>query len=459
MPLRITSYGAAGMVTGSAHLVELDNAKLLIDCGLFQGPPDVRDLNQEPLGFDPDEVDAVLLTHGHTDHVGRMPLLVQQGYDGPIYTTRATRDVARLILVDGARIQAEDYRRRRRRAGDDEGDIPPPLYTEQDVYETLDLIVPIRMDEMFKVMGVEVTFRHVGHILGSAYIALKGQNHRLVASGDIGHWGPHVVPDPQLPDEADVMLLESTYGDTIHPPMSEATASLIDIIHRTVRAGGNVLIPSFALERTQDVLHQLRIANDQRRLPNDIKVFLDSPLGIRFTQLYRRYPEQLSDTVQNYLRQGESPFRWGNVHFTIASRDSYAINDQNKGAVIMAGSGMATGGRILRHLKENLEREESAVVFVGYQAEGTLGRQLVEGADEVEIDGEPFKVRAEIHEIDGFSAHADQRGLSKWAAAAGNPQIQLIHGEPEVAAVLQAYLQENHGLTAVVSDLAKAYDF
>ncbi|MGH2541605.1 MAG: MBL fold metallo-hydrolase RNA specificity domain-containing protein, partial [Ardenticatenaceae bacterium] len=380
------------------------------------------------------------------------------GYSGPIYATTATRDVARLILVDSARIQAEDYRRQR---GYVEGGppVPPPLYTEQDVYETLDLFEGVRYDEPFLIKGVAVCFGNAGHILGSAFIEFTGRTHRFIASGDVGHWGAHVVPNPELPSQADVVMVESTYGGTIHPPMTEAVKGLIDLIHQAHREGGNVLIPSFALERTQDVLHQLRIAHDKRRLPRNTKIFLDSPLGIRFTQLYRRYPEQLSESVRAYIQRGDSPFRWENVHFTISSQDSREIAEHGHGAVILAGSGMASGGRILTHLKENLERPESVVCFVGFQAEGTRGRTLVDGAEQVNIDGEDYQVQAKIVEIDGFSAHADQAGLVRWVTAAGKPATLLVHGEEDAPLTLQSELHDQHGIEATISQWGVPYDF
>lgn len=459
MPLKVTSHGAAGTVTGSAHLVHLDKARLLIDLGMFQGGQTMQELNRQPLPFDPRELDAVLLTHGHLDHVGRLPLLVQRGYEGPIYMTTATRDVARLILVDSARLQSEDFRRQRHPGGPENEPVPPALYSEQDVYETLDLIQTVRMDDPFLIRGVTVCFSHAGHILGSTFVTLTGRDHRMVLSGDVGHWGPHVVPDPELPGRADVAMVETTYGDTIHPPMREAVDALVQIIRKTTERGGNVLIPSFALERTQDVLHQLRIANDRHAIPEGLKVYLDSPLGIRFTQLYRRYPEQLSESVKRYIMKGESPFRWENVHFTIASRESREIQKRSRGSVIMAGSGMATGGRILSHLKNNLERPESAVVFVGYQGEETLGRRLVDGAESVMIDDETFQVRAEIHEIDGFSAHADQRGLLKWASAAAPAHALLVHGEGDGPLTMQKLLAEEHGIESTISERGATYDF
>lgn len=460
MTLKITSYGAAGTVTGSAHVIEMDGTRLLIDLGLFQGSPELEAMNREALDFDVKALDAVLITHGHLDHIGRLPLLVKNGYDGPIYTTTPSRDVVRLILVDGARIQAEDYRRQRGKPGGT-GPVPPPMYTEQDVYETLDLIQPVRLNEPLRIGHARVRFGHAGHILGSSTIEVEGRSQRFLTTGDLGHWGPHVVPDPVLPERAaDVVMMESTYGNKVHGPMGEAVAQLVDLIHETTRNGGNLLIPSFALERTQDVLHQLRIAYDQRRLPRDVRVYLDSPLGIRFTQLYSRYPEQLSESVRAYIQRLESPFSWDNVSFTISSQESRDINRERGGSVILAGSGMANGGRILNHLKHNLERPESAVAFVGFQAEGTLGRQLVEGATDVLIDDESYQVRAKIVEIDGFSAHADQLELLRWAEGTGKPQqIHLVHGEGEGPLALQAALKEKLGLESTISERGKTYDY
>ncbi len=458
MSLKVTSYGAAGMVPGSTHLIEMDGVRVLIDLGMFQGLPEIEAMNRVPLAFDARSLDAVILTHGHTDHCGRLPLLLRDGYRGPIYTTAATRDVARLILVDSARIQTEDFRRQRHPGGP-EREVAPPMFQEQDVFETLDLIVPVRYDQPFLIKGLKVCFGNAGHILGSAFIQITGRDQRFTTSGDLGHWGAHVVPDPDYPTRSDVVMVESTYGDKLHPPMSEAVDQLVDFIHKTSRNGGNLLIPSFALERTQDVLHQLRIAYDKRRLPGGTKVYLDSPLGVRFTQLYRRYPEQLSDSVKDYIKRGESPFRWEDVHFTLSSQESRNIQRQGSGAVIMAGSGMATGGRILNHLKENLERPQSVVAFVGFQAEGTLGRQLVEGAEKVQIDDQTFHVKATIVEIDGFSAHADQAGLSRWVSRAGKPHVLLVHGEEQGPIVLQNVLREEHGIDSTISQLAETYEF
>lgn len=458
MTLRITSYGAARTVTGSAHLIELDRARILIDFGMFQGP-DTSELNDMPLEFDPRSLDAVLVTHGHFDHIGRLPLLFQQGYKGPIYTTRATKDVMRLILLNSARIQQDDYRYQRGRTKKD-GRVPPPMYNEQDVYRTLDAVEVVRQNEPFFIRGVRVRFGHSGHILGASFIELLGRNHRFVTSGDLGHWGPHVVPDPAMPPSSvDVLMIETTYGDLIHRPLSEAVDELVDLIHKTNRNKGNLLIPSFSLARTQDVLHQLRLAYDKRRIPAKTKVYLDSPLGIRFTELYRRYPELLTHSVKQCIMRRENPFGWDNVQFTRSARESRDIQRRSSGTVIMAGSGMATGGRILNHLKRHIERPECAVAFVGFQAEGTLGRELVEGAKVAEIEGEPYLVRAHITKIDGFSVHADQNEIVRWVRAAGKPHVLLVHGEEEAPVAVQNVLRDKHNITSTIVERSQTYEF
>lgn len=458
MSLRVTSHGAAKTVTGSTHLIEMDGVHLLIDFGTFQGP-DVEHLNREPLGFDPKQLDAVLVTHGHFDHIGRLPILFQRGYRGPIYTTRATKEVMRLILLNSARIQAEDYRRQKVRAGDDRP-ILPPIYNEQDVYQTLDAVKFVRQKEPFSIKSVKVTFGHAGHIVGSSFIHLKGKTHRFLTSGDLGHWGPHVIPNPEMPFEAaDVVMVESTYGDKFHQPLSQAVSEMVQMIHDVHKKGGNLLIPTFALARTQDVLHQLRCAYDRRRLPRNLKVFLDSPLAIHFTKLYRYQPELLSESVKRYIFRSQDPFGWNNVHFTLASRESMRVEKIRKGSVILAGSGMATGGRILNHLKKNLQRPECSVAFVGFQAEGTLGRQLVEGAKTVKIDDEPFEVKATIAKIDGFSVHADQAGIGRWVSSAGRPEILLVHGEEEAQSALQQALSDQYGLSAKIAEQGVTYEF
>ncbi len=452
----VTSYGAAGTVTGSCHLIEMDDIRILVDCGMFQGEDYITALNREPLGFDPTTLDAVVLTHGHLDHCGRLPLLVQEGYSGPIYATRPTYDVARFILLDSARIQHEDWLRAEEHEVRHGRHVPPPLYTEQDVFDTLDLFETARYDEPIQVGPLRVTFKNAGHILGSAFIVIEGRAARVVCSGDVGTWEQHVVPDPELPPEADVVLLESTYGGQIHEPLEQAMEKIATFITEVVEAGGNVLIPTFALERAQDVLFILRKLDREGRIPR-VKTFLDSPLAINFTRLHRRYPEQLGEAVKRVILRGEDPFSWPGLTLTRTQRESRRIDYIESGAVIMAGSGMATGGRILRHLFNNLWREESGVLFVGFQAEGTLGRALLDGADEVEIYGEPVVVKARIENIEGLSAHADEPQLLKWVAPTRASRVFLIHGESPAPEALQASLKEKLGMESTISERGVTY--
>lgn len=455
--VRITSYGAAGTVTGSCHLIEVQETRILVDCGMFQGQEYITALNREPLGFDPTTLDAVVLTHGHLDHCGRLPLLVQEGYEGPIYATRPTYDVARFILLDSARIQHEDWLRAEEHEVRHGRHVPPPLYTEQDVFDTLDLFEPARYGEAIRVGSLRLTFGNAGHILGSAFILIEGDGVQLVCSGDVGTWEQHVVPEPELPPEADVVLLESTYGGRVHEPLEQAMAKIAAFITEVVEAGGNVLIPTFALERAQDVLFILRKLHREGRIP-EVKTFLDSPLAINFTRLHRRYPEQLGQAVKRVILRGDDPFSWPGLQLTRTQRESRRIDFIESGAVIMAGSGMATGGRIMRHLFNNLWREECGVLFVGFQAEETLGRALIDGAKEVEIYGEPVVVRARITNIDGLSAHADEPQLLKWVAPTRATHVFLVHGESPAPEALQASLKDRLGVESTISERGVTYE-
>ncbi len=432
--MEILSAGAARTVTGSAHHVRFDEARVLLDCGLFQGGSALQRRNRQPFPFEPGALDAVVVSHGHLDHVGRLPLLVRQGYDGPIFATAATRKIAEVILHDAAGLQQEDYRRalrRARRAGR-EDEVEEPLYDEHDVARTLARFRPLAMDRASQVApGVRALLRPAGHVLGSATIELEGDGSRLTFSGDLGNRESALQAPAELPRECDVVLIETTYAERNHRSRAATEEEFQQILRSSLARGGNVLIPTFALERSQAVLYELRRLMTSGALPQ-VPVYLDSPMATRLTHVYENGDNEFRPEVRALLDAGSDPFAPPGLEFTVDTEASKAINDVTGGAIILAGSGMMTGGRILHHLKHNLWREEASVVVVGYQASGTLGRSLVGGAQRVHIYGEEIRVRARIHTIGGFSAHGDHDDLRTWLAGTGDAEVFLVHGEPEV---------------------------
>ncbi len=433
--MELLSAGAAGTVTGSCHLLTIGGSQILVDCGVFQGPRALERRNREPFPFDPAGIDAVLLTHGHLDHVGRLPRLVAEGFRGPIYATNATRHITEVILQDAAKIAREDYERALRKAqrrGADGNEVPEPLYDDRDIRRTLELFVePVTFGRPFAVGRVEITYQPAGHILGSAWIQLDDDHSRVVASGDLGNRESALQAPAAPPPECDVVLIESTYADRNHRSGAATFAEFREVIRGAVARGGNILVPSFALERSQQVLFALcRLfdAGDVDPLP----VYLDSPMAITMTDLYRSCANEFRPEVQSILEAGHDPFDCGTVHYTRDSEDSKKINRITSGALIVAGSGMMTGGRILHHLRHNLSRPEACLVIVGYQAAGTFGRAIVGGARQVRIYGQTIPVRASVHTIGGFSAHADRDDLLAWLEPTGAAQVVLVHGEPEV---------------------------
>jgi metallo-beta-lactamase family protein len=452
--MNITPIGAALEVTGSCFLLETESERFLVDCGLFQGGPDTEEKNRE-FPFDPKEISAVFLTHAHLDHCGRLPLLQKQGFSGPIYTTAPTRDVAQFILLDAAKLQEEDAQRDSRkklRAGE----TPTlPLYTEQDVVYTLSYFQPQPYEQIFSPgKDLQVTFRQSGHILGSAFLEFRQREKTVIFSGDLGSPQRNVVPDPALPSNCDLVFCESTYGDRMHKSRESSIRELADALNWTWKAGGNVVIPSFALERAQDILFILRDLRGRKAIPSN-PVFLDSPLSINLTEVYRRHIPDLDAETRSLMAQGVDPFNFPGLRNTVTGEQSKSINNQNQVTVI-AGSGMCQGGRVVHHLKHNLWRTDSSVVFVGYQARMTLGRAIVDGAKKVHIYGEPIAVKARILTINGFSAHADQATLQQWLAGTGKARIVLNHGEETAAQNLARELVQQ-GRQAEVVEPGKSY--
>lgn len=448
--LEVSFHGAAQDVTGSCHLLECAGLRILIDCGMFQGSRRADEDNSEDFGFDPQQIDYLLLTHAHLDHCGRIPLLVRRGFRGEIISTRATRDLAKLIMMDSAHIQEEDAAhasRRMRREG--RGEVQP-LYDVSDVLSALDYFGRSVPYEKPLALSDQITIRFIdaGHILGSASIVIdtneSGESRRIVFSGDLGSRGHAVLSDPTPPPEADYVVLETTYGDRCHKRLDESVRELLDAIRQTLARGGNVVIPTFALERAQEILFHMHQAIDAGELPKTLPVYLDSPMAVSATEIFQRHAEGFRAELRDDLLAGKHPFKLPGLHFTRQRSDSVAINSIRGGAVIMAGSGMCTGGRVRHHLKHNIWRPECSVIFVGFAAEGTLARKIIDGAKVIRLQGEDIRVKAQIHTINGFSAHADRDELLHWLKQAGNPKsVFLVHGD------------RNKGMKAMADELKR----
>ncbi|MDG6778638.1 MBL fold metallo-hydrolase [Thiomicrorhabdus sp. zzn3] len=449
----IQSFGGAETVTGSCHLFQLRKGpnrgpNILVDCGLFQGR--MQKHNYDAFGFDPKEVDIVLLTHAHLDHVGRLPKLVKEGFDGRIITLRSTMDLAEVVLLDSAKIAEEDYatdlKKAQRRGEEDQ--VKEPLYTLDDVHAVFDLNIqyaeynkPIRLTP-----DVQVTFRNAGHILGSATIQIDFRENEeektVVFSGDLGNRKDLVMPSPQPVAKADALYIESTYGDRNHRSLEASMDEFREVITHTLLNQGNVMIPSFAIERTQEILVLLKQMYYDNTLP-PCKVYVDSPMAIRATNIYNQYAEDLNPSAQAMLQRDGSVFDFPYLHYSHKASDSMRINDEDSGCIIIAGSGMCSGGRILHHFKHRLWNQRNCVVFVGYQAEGTLGRKLVDGADEIHIYREQIKVRAQVCMINGFSAHADQEEMLNWMSQFDHlEKVFLIHGERDKQEIFKQSIEQ-----------------
>ncbi|MBN6742390.1 MBL fold metallo-hydrolase [Acidithiobacillus sp. MC6.1] len=441
-------YGAAGGVTGSCHLLSVGDKKLLIDCGMFQGGHDLEEENRTKFGFDAKDVDYLLLTHAHLDHCGRIPLLVKRGFRGEIITTAATRELARLVLMDAAGLAAEEARRSNRRHQRQGGTESEAIYDLTDVLDTMDRFgrTADYAEKIAVCPGVSVTFGDAGHILGSAWILIEasetGKQQRIVYSGDLGNRGKPIINPPTPAPRADVIVMETTYGDRLHKAIRPSVDELRDAILDTLKRGGNAIIPTFALERAQDLLYYLREMMSNNQLPANLPVFLDSPMAISATEIFRRHPECFNPDTREGLQQGADPFALRNLHFTRETSESMGINLIKGGALIMAGSGMATGGRVTHHLKHNIWRADCSVIFVGYAAQGTLARRIIDGAKTVRIFGEEIHVAAKIYTIGGFSAHADHDELLAWYGDQKPTRTILVHGEDNgregIAKVLRA---------------------
>lgn len=466
--MNITFYGAAQEVTGSCHMVEVAGHKFLIDCGLFQGSLTDQMLNYEEFPFNIQEVEFVILTHAHIDHSGRIPKLYKAGYKNPVYCTSATRELCKIMLPDSGHIQENEIEwvnRKRMRAGKKPND---PIYTEQDAIDCLEIFkgleynVPVKIDD-----EISFVLKDAGHMLGSAIVELylkeDGKEKKVVFTGDLGNKNLPIINDPVNIDSADVLVMESTYGDRLHSSIVDQSSKFIQIILDTIRRGGNVIIPSFAVGRTQELLYEINKYLTDDRIKEElskIPVYVDSPLAVNATRIFESQHTYYDEEALSYLLKGDNPLVFDNLHLIETSEESQALNDDPEPKIIISASGMCEVGRIKHHLKHNLYRSECTVLFVGYQAEGTLGRKIMNGEPLVKIFGEEIAVKAEVKSLDAFSGHADRDGLLGWIAAMKKKpeQIFIVHGELEAQNVLKEYIQQGFKINAINPAYQEQYD-
>jgi len=458
MQIKLSFLGAAQNVTGSQYLIEANNARFLVDCGLYQ-ERELTGRNWGPFLFPPEELDAVLLTHAHLDHCGLLPRLVREGFNRAIYCTGATSEITRIMLLDSGKIHEEDadFKRRRHQRESRKAPYPEiPLYTRDDAEAVSPLFSPVKYGQAVKIGdGIEATFYDAGHVLGSSMIKLKieqnGEARTILFSGDIGRRNKPILNDPTFFDEADYVIVESTYGDRLLERPGDAANQLAEAINTTVKRGGNVVIPSFALERSQELLYYLSKFRLEGRIPH-LKVFVDSPMAVEVTGVFERHPELFDEEMKKLLRQQKSPFDFPGLNLVGTVEESKAINHMDDSVIIIAGSGMCTGGRIKHHLVNNISRPESTVVFVGYQAAGTLGRQIVNGTKRVRILGQYYPVKAGITQLNGFSAHADRDGLVRWLSSLRKPprRVFVTHGELDASQHLAGLIRSRPGWETIV---------
>jgi metallo-beta-lactamase family protein len=449
----IQVVGAAREVTGSCYVVGVGDTRFLVDCGMHQGGDKEFMMNFDPFPFDPRAIDFVVVTHAHIDHTGLLPRLVKDGFKNSIYATPGTCDLAEIMLLDSAYIQEMESEWRTRKA-QRAGHAPvEALYDTQDAQRTLPLMKPIDYGKPTQLCpGVTVTFHDAGHILGSSFVALTleegGKKTEVLFSGDVGQPNQPIIRDPETIVETDYLVMESTYGDRLHKKEGEPVDQLAAVLRQAKQSGGNVIIPAFAVGRTQELLFFLREIMDKQGL--DMQVYVDSPLASRATEVYRRHLELFDDEARKLVQEPGGIFDFPQLHYTASAEESKALNGK-RGVVIISASGMADAGRIRHHLKHNLWRPEAHVAIVGFQAQGTLGRRLLEGAQTVRLFGEDVAVKAQIHDLAGLSAHADQAQLMEWASHFKPPKLTLVtHGETEAAMTLKGLLETKLGFKVVV---------
>ncbi len=462
--MKITFFGAAGGVTGTAYYCESSDASILIDCGMFQGGKDAEIMNKEAPPVNYNTLDAIVLTHAHLDHCGRLPLAVREGYRGPVFGTPATIDLSALVLRDSLKVQTSDLEKRNRmrvRKGKQKVEM---TFDEADVEGAIRQMKPLSYHKPFTVApGMEIIVDEAGHILGSGSLKLtvnEGNRRKsVIFSGDLGGQGMPIVRDSEPFKEADMVIMESTYGDRDHKPLQETIDEAIGIIKEALHSKGKILVPSFAIGRTQDLIYYIEQAFRQGGLPR-FPIYIDSPMAIEATRIYMSHPELFDDDMKEFIRSGEMERDKGYIRPTSTAEESKHLNEVQGPCMIIAGSGMCNAGRIKHHLRHNLWKPETSVLIVGYQAEGTLGRRLVNGDQSVNIFGERIVVRAKIHKLGGFSAHAGQTDLINWfnALAPDRPRVVLTHGEEKSRIPIAEIIQHRYGLQPFLPEYGESIE-
>lgn len=465
--MKIKFYGSAKMVTGSNHLIEVENKKLLLDCGMFQGGQAEELLNYEDFPFDPKEIDYLVLSHAHIDHSGRIPKLVKDGFKGRILTTKATYDLSKIMLQDSAHIQQTDVEwenKKRKRSGKE---IIEPLYTVDDTFRSLSLFEQYYYDQYIKIDdNFTLRFLDAGHILGSSIVELwineNGKTKKLVYSGDLGVKNHAIIKEPAIVGSADYLILESTYGNRLHESSEDTRKKLIEIIEETALKGGTVIIPSFAVGRTQELIYQLNAYYDSETVEayKRVPIYIDSPLAIQATEAYQKNAELFNDRAKKRILEGDNPFAFPNLRYVETIEESKSLNKSPYPKVIISASGMADAGRIRHHLKHHLWDPKNTILFVGYQGMGSTGRRILDGAESIKILGDDIQVKAQIKELYGLSAHADMEMLLDWVRKIENKpkKIFLVHGEPESAENLKNEIEKRFNIPTSIASMGEVVE-
>jgi metallo-beta-lactamase family protein len=460
--IKLTFAGAAGNVTGSRHLLEFNNRCLLLDCGLFQGRR--RDTYERNLNFlfDPSAVNTLILSHAHIDHIGDVPNLVKKGFNGDIHCTNATADLVGIMLMDSAHIQENDavFVNKIRNK---HGELPvEPLYTRKDVPPVMELVTGHSYNRYFDLNGVRAIFRDAGHIMGSALTLLEfednGRKVSLCYTGDLGRPNLPIIRDPYIVTDSDILIIESTYGNRLHADFGQVEERLVQVINQTIARQGKIIVPAFALERTQELIYTLHKLILAKSIP-DIPIYVDSPLAIDATDIFRLHPECFDDDINEFIRTVDDPFGYRHLHYTRSTDESKAINFIPGPIIVLAGSGMAESGRILHHLKNNIENPLNTILIVGWQSENTLGRKIEEKNPEVKIFGEPYQLKCQVEVFKEFSAHADRNNLIDWVKQGKDrwQKIFIVHGEPSAAKDFGESLKEIGIQDVIVPELGQSF--